>query len=761
MKSLAIAVVLSASLSAFSDEPVDLATYWPETPTTEQTLPEGSYTLGSDYTLPVKLYMKQGSIFDFPDGKTFTVDGDLVFQNPYKDKTTILKGGAWNVTASFNCDNSGTSVDNFRLIMDDTDFTVKRAFFVPAGVPGSALFALTNGATLTVTGSQYCEFCRKKTKSDPFVFDISSGSKLDMGGSDLAFLYSGGGDADCLQNCTLRVRGAGSELVTFKGALWLGQYSPGYMADVSDGGKVNIGSGYLYLGYGGASHDNTLIVRGTGSSFTATYPQIGEQTSDAKHYGATSNNWVRVLDGATATLSTDYQKDCPVGPYSANNGIYVSNATLKASAVFLGCDGTAAPGKTSVAGSNNVLHVTGPSSKVSFSYSWESNKSVPYRPFGAGPYCAMVFEDGAQLKVSPAKGLSLVGTNCLVRVSGAGSKLEVSNNLTIPGENNRIEVSDGAALSCSTLCTDYETAVGAGNTIVVSNASFSAQTVFLGAASAAASNNVLTLTGPSTSLTLSNLVAPYRPFGAGRGCEIRFEDGAQFSSTVGEMDLCGTNCLFRVSGTNEVAQKNSYFDVRNFDISGKGNTVEVSDGGKLRCYISHTYSTAAGRDGTDNTIIVSNGTFSTYQYYGIFIKGESNKLVLQGDSPRVESTCGANFYLYNGAKLVFELPLGKTKYAQPPLSFNYMYVGDGTRGDVEGTGADPEILFPNLEEYQKSIDSTANLQIGKCHTGARMKQIIRDTNAKLPKGCKLTAEEWGDKIILQVKPIRGLLMIVR
>ena len=42
-----------------------------------------------------------------------------------------------------------------------------------------------------------------------------------------------------------------------------------------------------------------------------------------------------------------------------------------------------------------------------------------------------------------------------------------------------------------------------------------------------------------------------------------------------------------------------------------------------------------------------------------------------------------------------------------------------------------------------------------------MKQVIRDTTAKLPKGCKLTAEQYGKKIILQVKPIRGMLLIVR
>lgn len=742
-------MVASAALTiggVAAAESIDLATYWAETPTEAQTLPEGDYTLSADYTLPVGLNMKQGSTFDFPAGKTFSPAGGVTLTNPFKDKTTRLKGGTWDfVGKSMLFDYSGTRVDNYSFVVDGATVTnVGSVFLIPSGVGGAASFALTNGAALKLNSSQYSELCRLRTTDDPFVFDISTGSTLESP-AGVYFAYTAGGDPGCRQNCTLRVRDAGSKLTT-ENELVIGQYSPGYTLEVSDGGYVNAKN--LHVGRGGQSHDNTVIVRGAGSTLHSIYPKIGEFDVSANNSNLTSNNWVYALDGATVTLSTDYQQDCPVGPYSAHNGIFVSNATLKASAVLLG--------QMSAAGSNNVLRLYGPDAQATFSYSWEGNKSRPYRPFGAGERCALLLEDGAKMSGAPTLGWDLCGTNCLVRVEGGGGCLNLSKDFCFSGRGNRVEVLNGARFAISKMSDVCDGRVGSGNELFVSNATFYCTSILLGQESEAASNNVFVAKGAG--ISMGGITNPYRPFGPGPNCALCIEDGTQ-QSFANSVDLCGTNCLFRVAG------KDALYDVRNFDISGKGNTVEVLDGGLLKCYISHTYYSDANGvahdEGTDNTIVVSNGTFTSYQYYGIFIKGESNKLVLKGNSPRVESTCGSHFYLYDGAKLVFELPIGETEYAQPPLSFNYMYVTDGTRGDVEGTGADPEILFPNLEEYRKSIDRTVNLQIGDCYTGARMKQIIKDTNAKLPKGCKLTAEQYGKKIVLQVKPDRGLLMIVR
>lgn len=759
MKRLAIAVVLSASLNAFADEPIDLATYWPETPTETQTLPEGSYTLSADYTLPVGLNMKQGSVFNFPDGKTFTVDGDMIFQNPYKDKTTILKGGAWNVMKPINCDSSGTSLSNYKLFLDGTSLTTTRAFFVPSGAQGDVLLALTNGATLTVTGNDYSEFCRKRTVPGySFLLDISGGSKLNMGSSSFYFLVSGGGDADVLQNATVRVRGSGSE-VTEDSVVSIGQYSPGYTLEVCDGGKVS--TSHLRVGEGGNSHDNTVFVRGAGSTLSAIYPSIGEQATGANYRNATSNNWVYVLDGATATISTDYHDDLAIGPYSANNGVYVSNATFNASAVYIGKKpDTDKIGASSTAGSDNALHITGGKTTAKMTMGWQNHRSMPYRPFGAGPRCAIKVEDGASLDAYNASlGVVVNGTNCLVRVAGTDAAEDKKatfkmKGFVFAGRNNRIEVADGGSLTCDAFSTGVGTESGTGNRILVSNATLSASSFRLGAESAAESNNVFTLAGPSSALTVRNITNPYLPFGAGANCAFNFEDGAQFA-TSSAIDLCGTNCLFRVSGTNTVAQKCTSFDARNIDLTGKGSTLEVSDGAKLVCYLIHTY--RGEQEGADNTIIVSNGTLNCGQYWGLFLKGSSNKLVLRGNAPYVYGP--AYLVPHNGAKVVFELPLGKTEYVQPPLKFAGIYTTINGEGDVDGTGADPEILFPNILDYQESIEQTVNLVLANASFSARMQQVVADTNAKLPKGCKLTYS--SSQLKLQVKPIRGLLMIVR
>ncbi|HWL53409.1 MAG TPA: hypothetical protein VNQ90_13310 [Chthoniobacteraceae bacterium] len=170
------------------------------------------------------------------------------------------------------------------------------------GSSGTGHLVLANQATLTFvsTGSSNLKVGGNSAAPNNTV-KILTGSSLTAASPFYVGYYEGSGGN------TVTVDGAGSKLVT-SAVLSLGStlagsssYSNNNKLEVLNGGRVEA-AGQVRVGNGGVSSGNSVIVSGSGSSFsqTGTHLRIGNSGVDAP---SSINNLFAVRNGATLTTS--------------------------------------------------------------------------------------------------------------------------------------------------------------------------------------------------------------------------------------------------------------------------------------------------------------------------------------------------------------------------------------------------------------------------------------------------------------------------
>lgn len=357
-----------------------------------------------------------------------------------------------------------------------------------------------------------------------------------------------------------------SVLVDGTGSLWsnggvlrMGNYGYGNFMTISAGGQVTDTEGSVgYLGTGGSSSNNSVLVTGGGSLW---------------------NN----------------SADLKIGPYSVNNQLTINNGGQVA---FSDNDGLSSVG-TYAGGNNNTVLVTGSGSMLTNAgYAF----SVGYQGFGN----QLTISAGGQFVNNNAMvGGDVGGSNSTALVTGDGSlwtnrgTLAVgsyaSRNLMIISNGGQVANTTGyvglnaGANNNMTLVTGSNSVwkntaglsvgnSGAGNLLAVNSGGkvTAGDVVYIGQ-SAGADNNSLLVDGSGSMLT--NTAAQYLYVGySGNGSTMAISNGGWVVNGPGVVGSGANNSKVVVDGNGSVWNNTSYLVVGNY---GSGNQMTVSGGGKV------------------------------------------------------------------------------------------------------------------------------------------------------------------------------------
>ena len=273
--------------------------------------------------------------------------------------------------------------------------------------------------------------------------------------------------------------------------------------------------------------------------------------------------------------------------------------------------------------------------------------------------------------------------------------------------------------------------------------------------------------GADSVLTLSDFVWKKGPFwtdvaGANPGSRLEIDDNATCTVGIGgntQWMRDSSNCTFIVSNGAKFLTSSPGLSIGNDESLPycHDNAIEVRSGGLLE--IGGSGGNGLRIHGTDNTVLVSNGTIraSTYVIIGYSYAGPAAsgcRLTLQGATPKVESSA---FWLRNDSVLRFELPASGYAEGYVPIVASSFAFNPTARIDIDyaaylaaGGGELTLVSFTN-----DPVDNG----------GVSFAQWIANQNdaLDLPKRCKLMLVHDADgyKVVFRATPPRGVVVSFR
>ena len=249
-------------------------------------------------------------------------------------------------------------------------------------------------------------------------------------------------------------------------------------------GSTLTGGGFKYSvnsGFGANAHSNTVVVCGPNTTWTnpslllRNYSQPNASRGD-KWTTVVVTNGASISGAAFASSAIDekdsrwYFEDSSFGFSSSLSLLYAARTTFEVAqgASFSATDESKA---VDLIGADNALLVHGSGASL----------NVAGTLFVGGKGTRFFVEDGAQAEIGNVGG-STGSSNCVVRVSGEGSRLDVGGNIDMQGSytNSLFVVEDGAELTAKKFGF-ASTATSCNSAIVVRNgASVSVQNLYPG-----------------------------------------------------------------------------------------------------------------------------------------------------------------------------------------------------------------------------------------------------------------------------------------
>ena len=705
-----------------------------------------TYLLSNDWSLPGPMQIDGAgkTVFDFSaDAKTLSVAGSVT--DTIDGRETVLKGGVWSLTGGF----SSYLHDYSTLFLDGVTMTASSLptkFAQDGMLRSNASCVLTNGTKVTLTAEPYF-FTSCGTKwSTNNVFLVTGGSEINLG---VYSLYAGGTYGSFTPGYTrdnrFVVSGAGSKVYTDGASghnFFLGYQAGGNTVIVENGGwiraySISIGSS----GGGVSSSCNTLILRDGGVCTNTQGSAIGSVS------GSHSNS-VFVLNGGQFNVGkAGMYAQLNVGKGdSSYNTVVLSNGVISARWMDLGFD---------AASHGNRFEILGDSSK------YVCTDGGPWRLFGAGYDNEIVIDHGADfsfalaVNANPGRDNVVAGSNNTFAVRH-GSTFKLSNKFTVgdvakgfDAPNTTVEVSDASTFTCTG---DFAMNSVGGALKVTGGSQMSSQRVLFGDSAREYPGMALRVAGADSRFTVtSNGGAPCTTFNASSGL-LSVEDGATY-----ETQAAGNANPVTIGDVSHGTVSNRVF-------VGSGATVKLNGGAQFNFYSS------------DSEVVISNGTllvgttgypqfnFNSLNGDGNTCVGTNSTLVFQGECPELISEGSMQMHFggnsaNSGTTVRFELP--PNGYARAPIRHTTQ----------SWAGEDLKIEVTGVEECQKTIEATTVIPLWEqtyAFQNQAFQHAVERLNPTLPKGCKaeiLSVKDDPDGVkyhmVLTVKPIRGLVLIVR
>lgn len=300
----------------------------------------GDYVVSDDVTLNgfyIDIGKNNNATFTVAAGKTVTLGAgfNLYAEQGYND--ILLKGGTWDLTSHSFFPQNGWNSNNrnhYNLTLDgvivtNVDGLVSMGYY---GASGHNVFALTNGASLTTSGTFELSY---DGQGDNALY-VTAGSRLTCGS------FKTTRNASNHASSRVVVDGAGSVLKTTASASQIG-YANGHSVTVRNGASLLLNSGYWY--FGGGKANNVILLDGT------------KEARFSAMYVTGSNNVIRSVNGSTVRFgdrvyAQNWSYDC---------GFDIVDSTNTFTAIFT----DNAAGKNGA--TNLFFRLSGPAAQASFS----------------------------------------------------------------------------------------------------------------------------------------------------------------------------------------------------------------------------------------------------------------------------------------------------------------------------------------------------------------------------------------------------------
>ncbi len=358
---------------------------------------------------------------------------------------------------------------------------------------------------------------------------------------------------------------------------------------------------------------------------------------------------------------------------------------------------------------------------------------------------------------------NLYTTNCLMRVE-KGARADIREirlcDTTVNGlGGGRLEVCDGAVVSNNTIYVgDYVSADAlgtAGCTLLVSNATFVANTVFIGRGTAA-SNNTMIVSGENALFDhQANNAAGWTLFGGGPDCliqvennatmEWRYQGGWSYNSSI-------SNCTVRITSGGTLKRSGSFHPGSDRNYNSASNRIEVLDGGTL------DLSGKMSLSGDSCSLLVSNATVNVGKLgLGVEIPTGSittnSLLVVAGETSKVSVTNG-DFEVLCGSTVRFELPdSGYASASYAPVAVS----GAATWDDgcaLEISNADESLAAAK----GSGVDSFTLLE---AESISIPDETLAAAQAALGESCRLALRASGGRAALVLRRSTGTVIMMR
>jgi len=294
---------------------------------------------------------------------------------------------------------------------------------------------------------------------------------------------------------------------------------------------------------------------------------------------------------------------------------------------------------------------------------------------------------------------------------------------------------------------------GDNNRLVVSNASFTAGNLTVGAAGRRGSS--VHVYGPGCTFTLANKAGEnWDVFGATRDGLVEFRDGAVFDvyDTYLRLGSYATNCTLRIAG-------GAYFYATNRTSSiGRNNCASISN--RMELLDESFARTVRWRlTSEDGCMVVSNSTFETTHTDGFDVgyretsgTGQTsamtgNRWEMQGDHPKARTP--GQFKLRNRSTLHLQVPPKGYAKGYALIEAKTFILDD----------ADSRLTV-DMDEYSSKVGG--RITVAQTTGGVTLNATaLAASNALLPKGCKFATSADGKVLYLNVPSRRGTVICVR
>ena len=294
---------------------------------------------------------------------------------------------------------------------------------------------------------------------------------------------------------------------------------------------------------------------------------------------------------------------------------------------------------------------------------------------------------------------------------------------------------------------------GDNNRLVVSNASFTAGNLTVGAAGRGGSS--VHVYGPGCTFTLANKAGQdWDVFGTARDGLVEFRDGAVFDvhDTYIRLGSYATNCTLRIAGGAYFYATNRTSSIGRNNCSSISNRMELLDESFARTVRWRLTS-------EDGCMVVSNSTFETTHTDGFDVgyretsgTGQTsamtgNRWEMQGDHPKVRTP--GQFRLRNRSALHLQVPPHGYVKGYALIEAKTFYLDD----------ADSRLTV-DMDEYSSKVGG--RITVAQTTGGVTLNATaLAASNALLPAGCLFAESADGKVLYLNVPDRRGTAICVR